>query len=138
MTSKELFDNITPSNTEKYFAQLLADGMSVNLSSMYTKLIRDAARCNSYSSDVFYDLKHIERRMKEFNPNEEFEPIWIGFRKMGVDGTAYVLSRIDNDKPRESWLKTYTLSNNYFALYSITVENRDHDFYDIVLNEYYV
>lgn len=138
MTSKELFDSMTPSKTEKYFAQLLADGMSVNLSSMYTKLIRDAARCNSYSSDVFYDLKHIERRMKEFNPNEEFEPIWIGFRKMGVDGTGYVLSRIDNDTSRGPLAKTYALSNNYFALYSVTVENREYDFYDIVLNEYCV
>lgn len=132
MTSEQLYEKLTPYKTDKYFAQLLSDGLSVNLSDAFSKLIKDAARCNGYNSDVYYDLRTIDTAMKEFDPHKEFTPIWIGFRKLGVDGTSYILCKADNEAFYGS------LSANYFALYSLTVENDHDDFYHVVLNEYTV
>lgn len=132
MTSFELFDKMSPSETHTYTAQLNAGGLDFNQSDMYSRLIKDAARCNGYNSDIFYDMKYIEERMKEFDGTEEFEPIWIGFRKLGVDCTQFVLCRVSDEY-------TYgTMSNNYFALYSIVVEKKKDDWYNVRLNEYFV
>ena len=132
MTSKDLFEKMRPFDRHIYLAQYNSSGLDFNQSDLFSRLIKDAARCNGYNSDVFYDLKYIDERMKEFNPNEVFDPIWIGFRKLGVDNTDFVLCRCDDEY-------TYgSMSSNYFALYSITVENRNNNFYNVCLNEYNV
>lgn len=134
MTSVELFNKIKPSEQYIYLAQATDKGLDLNSSDIFSRLIKDAARCNHYNSDIYYDLCFIDNRFKEFNPIEGFEPIWIGFRKMGVDCTSFVLCRCDDES-------TYgSLSNNYFALYSISVdkENCRNDFYSVKLNEYAV
>lgn len=157
MTSKELYEKLKPYKERRFTCRLLVDGLSMNLSDIFCPLIKDAARCNSYQSDVYYDLKLIESTLKEFRPEDiGFDPIWIGFRKMGVDGTRFVLTRQEND--------TY-LTQSYFALYAITVQKRTYtyeylkencpdlteeqttklireseedDFYDVVMTEYAV
>ena len=133
MTSKELFTKMgSPSSKYSYLAQLNEQGLDFNISGLFSILIKDAARCNRFNSDIYYDMQIIEERMKTFNPEEEFEPIWLGFRKNGVDHTGFVLCKA-NDK------QTYgTLPNNYFALYVITVEKQKNELYDVILNEYYV
>jgi hypothetical protein len=130
MTSNELFKKIKPIEQHEYVAQLTQNGLNFNTSDMYSRLIKDAARCNSYNSDIFYDLKHIEDSFNSFN-GDEFEPIWIGFRKLGVDCTSFVLCRTSDKSFYGS------LSSNYFALYSITVKyDAMRDWYVITLNEY--
>ena len=133
MTSKELFTKMgSPSNKHYYLAQFNERGLDFNTADMFSKLIKDAARCNRFNSDVYFDLKYIEERLKEYNPEEEFEPIWLGFRKNGIDSTAFVLCKCDNEI-------TYgNLTSNYFALYVVTVEKKKNDLYDVILNEYYV
>ena len=132
MTSQELFNKMRPSRQHKYTARLLSDGLNLNLSDIFCPLIKDAARCNSYASDVFYDLKNIEKRMEEYKEDEPFEPIWIGFRRHGVDGTGYVLGRAEDESMYG------TMSHNYFALYSITVENDEYGFKNVILSEYWM
>jgi hypothetical protein len=131
MTSNELYRKLTPYRTEKYYAQMSDSGLKVNLSDLFSILIKDAARCNSYNSDIYYDLVSIEKDMLEYDPEKDFEPRWIGFRKMGVDGTSFVLQKAGDPSCYGS------LSSNYFALYSITVE-KDRYFYNLILNEYTV
>lgn len=128
MTSLELYRKLTPNKTENYTAQLLNDGLSVNLSGFYTKLIKDAARCNDYSSDIVFDINGLNKKLKEFRAGQEFEPVWIGCRKMGVDGTDFVLARTEGDYAK--------LHKNYFALYSVTVDRTDPDWYQITVSEY--
>ncbi len=131
-TSKKIFEKLTPARKDKFSSQLLEDGLNVNLSTMFSRFVKDAARCNGYNSDIFYDMKYIEKRMKEFNPEEEFEPIWVGFRKLGVDGTDYIIARCTDSNINSD------LYSNYFALYSVSVEDRGEGFYDVILNEYAV
>lgn len=130
MNSRELYNKMTPGKTEKVVAQLLADGLSCNLSEFYSKLIKDAARCNRFNSDVVYDINGIQDALKNYRANTEFEPIWIGFRRYGVDGTDYILSRIDGNASN--------VYQDYFALYSLDVENNEPGWYWVVLNEYWM
>lgn len=132
MTSKELYQKIVPLNVHNYSAQLTTRGLETNLSTIFTTLIKDAARCNSYSSDVYYDLCAIDTEMKTFDKEEEFEPMWFGFRKLGVDGTSFVLCRLEDNNVYAS------LSRNYFALYSLDVRKKSDDWFDLVWSEYAV
>ena len=133
MTSKELYEKLSPS-TEKLFrrAYLTEYGLEINLESMFSKFIRDAARCNAYNADVYYDIHSIKEALKNFDPEKVFEPIWVGFRKMGVDGTSYVLCNADKDYVYAN------LSSHYFALYSVNITPAESDSYDIILREYAV
>ena len=130
MTIQELFEKLSPSKTENIRGQVLADGLSVNISDIFTRLIKDAARCNSYSSDVYYDLQKIEEMVRNYRNFAEVEPIFIGFRRHGVDGNSFILSRI-GDKP-------YNVHREYFALYSLTIEQEEHGWATVVFNEYWM
>lgn len=130
MDIQELYSRLHPSTTETCPAQLLADGLSVNLSSFFTRLIKDAARCNSYSSDVYYDLRKIDEEVHAYRNGAEFTPIFIGFRRHGVDGNGFILSRIE-DNP-------YNVHREYFALYSLTVQQDDFGWATVVFNEYWM
>ena len=39
--------------------------VSINMSSIYTALIKEAAKCENYASDVLYDIKHVEEELYE-------------------------------------------------------------------------
>jgi hypothetical protein len=130
MTSTELFEKIKPSNQTIYIAQYNSRGLDFNQSDLFSRLIKDAARCNGYNSDIYYDLCYIDDFMKHFEPAAGNEPIWLGFRKLGVDCTSFVLCRCENDFIYGS------LAKNYFALYSISIEPDENGWYRVVLNEY--
>lgn len=132
MTIQELYAKMRPSKTETAHAQMLADGLSVNISDFFTQLIRDAARCNSYASDVYYDLCAIDRALKEYRTGQTFEPIFVGFRRHGVDGNSFILCRIGENQ--------YNAHQEYFALYSVMLEpdGDSGDWYNVVFNEYWM
>ena len=137
MTIQELYAKLHPSREEQLSAQLLCDGLSVNLSSFFTKLIKDAARCNDYSSDLFYDMREIYDTMKAFRATQsmhEFTPMFVGFRRHGVDGNSFILSRLHNDLRGN----VYALGQEYFALYSINVVNDCEGWYKVVIREYWM
>lgn len=63
---------------------------NLNLSSIFSELITAAAVCEYYASDLFYDLKAIEKAIE----NAENAIFYIGFRNLGVDGKNFVKSRL--------------------------------------------
>jgi len=132
LTSLDLYKTLNPSVTEvKEHVQVLADGISCNLSDFYTKLIKDAARCNRYSSDIVFDINEINEKLKTYRNGREFEPVWIGFRRHGVDGTSYVVSAITEQPDLQPYQR-------YFALYSVMVEDGDPGWCKIIINEYWM
>lgn len=67
--------------------------VSINMSSIYTALIKEAAKCENYASDVLYDIKHVEEELYE--NMKETSNVFFGFRDMGVDHKEYIKSRIE-------------------------------------------
>ena len=132
LTSQELFDAIKPSSRKAYLAQVTDKGLIFNPVDMFSTFIKEAARCNDYNSDVILDIAHLTERFNTYR-GEEFEPIWVGFRKLGVDGTNYVLLRLKN---KIEWI---SLTKEYFALYSVSLEHDEHEgLYNVILNKYNV
>ena len=131
LTSQELFDTLHPNMQWSQTAQLLSNGLSINMSDFYTQLIRDAARCNDYSSDVIFDINYINQRLEDYHGGY-FEPIWIAFRKHGVDGTNYILCRTN-----EYETPFACINREYFVVYSVSLAETDYEgFYDVVFSKY--
>lgn len=131
-TARKLYKELVPIQIDKYNAQMTERGLNVNISDFFSTLIKDAARCNGYQSDVYFTMREIDKRLKDYRPLDEFEPIFIGFRKMGVDGNGYVLSRINDTNVS----MRITLSREYFALYSIALEEDIPGWYNVIFSKY--
>ena len=99
---------------------------SVCTASIYTVLIKEAAKCHNYSSDVLYDIQYIENLLKQTNvilPSN----IYFGFRKLGVDGFEIIRERIclsetfpeDSPKVEDVYFSIYiiSLSEEFIRLY---------------------
>lgn len=107
--------------------------LEVNMSSTYTQLIKEAGRCNRFSSDVIYDIQTMEDAWKSFDPEAEMPLFICGFRKDGVDGRSFVESRC-NGSTRYS---LYDGIGKYFAMYFVEVVPRDYEgSYNIVCKGY--
>lgn len=65
---------------------------SVNMSSILTRLIKEAALCEAYSSDLFINWSEVEEYMKP--PSLTPKIFLFGFRKSGVDHNAFVVNKI--------------------------------------------
>lgn len=131
MTIQQLYEKMRPSRTHDTTGQILADGLSVNISDFFTRLIKDAARCNSYSSDIYYSLREIDEKVRSYRGIAPFEPIFVGFRRHGVDGNTFILSRLDGNP--------YNASREYFALYSVNVIPEDGGGWcKVLFNEYWM
>ena len=90
--------------------------LEVNMSSTYTQLIKEAGRCNRFSSDVIYDIQAMEEAWKSFDPEAEMPFFVCGFRKDGVDGKSFVESRCNNARNLYS-----AINGNYFSMYFVEV-----------------
>lgn len=133
MTSRKLLEALKPNKTERVYCQILANGILYNPSEFYTKLIRDAARCNRFSSDVVFSIDEIREAFREYKSGKEFEPIWIGFRRHGVDHADFIMSKIACSSKGID-----VLEDEYFALYSIDVESDDPGWCYVIINEYWM
>ena len=70
--------------------------LSINLSEIYTLLIKKAAECEAFSSDILYDFEEIKKALV----NGEFEDIIVfGFRDMGVDSAALTYEKLVREDP---------------------------------------
>lgn len=106
--------------------------LEVNMSNTYTQLIKEAARCNRYSSDIIYDIQAMEDAWKSFDPEAEMPFFICGFRKDGVDGKCFVESRC-NDKAH----LCYGIDGNYFAMYFVEVVPGSYDgSYNVICKGY--
>ena len=75
--------------------------VSINMSSIYTALIKEAAKCDNYASDVLYDIKHVEEELYE--NMKETSMVFFGFRDMGVDHNDYIKWHIEDDDLKETY-----------------------------------
>lgn len=104
------FENLSdfPRNEIMNFDGVYRPGyISYNASSVYTFLLKKAAMCEHYASDILYNIKEVEAAiegrcmMPIVNDNGEIENIspvtvYFGFRDMGVDGYCFINSRLDS------------------------------------------
>lgn len=136
MTSQELFEKLKPSKTETFEGYYREGyGLEVNFSDIFCQLIKDAARTNRFQSDVYYDLKEIEKALNEYDPDEPPDPIWVAFRKDGVDGTSFLINA------REQMNSNLYLSNRYFMIYSVSFRKENSKYgrrYYVDFNTYWV
>lgn len=75
--------------------------VSINMSSIYTALIKEAAKCENYASDVLYDIKHVEEELYE--NMKETSNVFFGFRDMGVDHKEYIKWHVEDYNLEETY-----------------------------------
>lgn len=99
-----------------------SDGTCFNLnrSNILSTLIKEAALCERFASDLFIDWMKFERRLKEVKEACKFQ-ILFGFRKTGVDDTNEVLLRANTE---------YNIGETYRAVYKLCVDVNDFDDYE--------
>lgn len=78
---------------------------NLNLSSIFSELITAATVCEYYASDLFYDLKDIEKAVE----NSENAVFYIGFRNSGVDGKNFVKLRLRSRLEYDEYIRLYKL-----------------------------
>lgn len=66
----------------------------VNLSSILDILIKEAAQCTRYASDLFISWEQVEEFLKKEKPGLS-KLFFFGFRDMGVDHLAYIQAKYD-------------------------------------------
>jgi len=81
---------------------------NINMSSIYSLLIKEAARCDHYASDVVLDIESIEEKLKAAQTSWDY---YVGFRDMGVDGPSFVKIRLEkaNDADDTPYRALYRL-----------------------------
>lgn len=83
---------------------------SVNYSSILTTLIKEAAKCEGYSSDLFIVWEYnVMNKLKNMIGGEK-EYYFFGFRKYGVDGNGFCNSILRNS------------DGEYFSIYVVKME----------------
>lgn len=82
---------------------------TINLSSEYTTLIKEAANCRYYASDLLIDLMPV---MKDLDAGNLPKATYFGFRDMGVDHDTFINARLDTKMygdPRKTYREIYKL-----------------------------
>ena len=95
--------------TEKNYGK---DWNCLNLSSIWTKLIKESAECEHYSSDFLIQYDCIVRKLNT-GCNKLTE--YFGFRDYGVDHDTFIKCRLSEYKPYE-----------YRKIYKLTIEHCDY------------
>lgn len=98
-------------NTEKPYTRNRQKDM--NLSSIFTELIKQAAVCEAYSSDICYEIHEIMSAMDgKIDPACIFKTYMFGFREFGVDHDNFIKCRLEgspNCDPRKIYRRIYLL-----------------------------
>ena len=99
----------------------------LNYSSIATKLIKCAAECKSYSSDMLITWAGIQRLID--NPESGNYEFWFGFREMGVDCKSFIENRISS-------AAMYGVDENFYRkIYKVQV-NITRDYMEMRLIEF--
>ena len=65
--------------------------LNINMSSIWTALIKEAAKCDSYASDVLIDIDTVRMKLKSDN-TDDFTQYFV-FRTNGVDHEEFIRNR---------------------------------------------
>lgn len=72
------------------------DNIDINYSSIIDKLIKEAAKCKRYSSDIIISLKSFENNIPKKYQGEDFCYYeYFGFREMGIDHEKFIKCNLD-------------------------------------------
>jgi hypothetical protein len=84
---------------------------SINYSDILSTLIKEAAKCEKYASDLFIDWLSLNKRLED----REYtgENMLFGFRDMGVDHTDFVKVHLTNGDE---------LDKNYNSIYELVIK----------------
>lgn len=66
----------------------------LNYSAILTALIKEAAQCEHYASDLFIDWRSVTEFLEDPAPGKRVW--WFGFRDMGVDGKVFIKATTGN------------------------------------------
>lgn len=67
--------------------------LQVNMSYIYSKLVKEAAKCKQFASDIIYDIAAIEDNISGIQECVTSNTV-IGFRELGTDGNTYMRNRV--------------------------------------------
>ena len=100
----------------------------INISSEMSFLIKEAGRiCESFASDIFYDLKELHRDLVDepvLNPQADYLFI-VGIRESGCDGKTFISIKLEAE----------TAKQNYRKLYAIRVTHIEGHWYKIAMRK---
>lgn len=92
---------------------------AINISSLYTKLIQEAGKCDFYASDILTDIDSIEKSIAYFNG--ETITHYIGFRDMGTDHESFINCRESDYQYRKVYKVTVSKSDRYDDYIAVTL-----------------
>lgn len=92
-----------------------------------TKLIKEAAKCRHWCSDMLYDIHDIMKRVEL--DETEIPDAWFGFRECGVDHADFIRERWNNKAyADEPYRKIYVLCTEYLeGNYYFTICEPDYE-----------
>lgn len=86
---------------------------NINMTSVWSALIKEAGKCEAYASDILIDLIPMVEQFKEAMPTGE-RTYFFGFRDMGIDHSTFIESRNDLSQYRAVWrMKTMVVGSEY-------------------------
>lgn len=91
----------------------------LNLSSIFTELIKESAKCKGYASDIVYDIYDIMKSVE--NRTLKSEVKYFGFRDYGVDYETFIL------------LRTNEHFEGYRDIWKMVIERDEDDYVDVAL-----
>lgn len=95
----------------------------VNMSAIWTTLIKEAGKCKAYASDLLIDYDSIKEDMSAMMTAENFNrEYWFGFRDMGVDHESFIRCKAESS--------CYDIHKEYFAVYRLRFEENYENSYD--------
>lgn len=133
----DYFKHAAPHYKEESCGSFCHNGkLEINLSTEFTQLIREAARCNRYASDIIYDIGSVNDALEHFNVDNDLPVFAMGFRRDGVDGNGFILSRLNNEYGGE----ISRLGREYFAIYFMEIvrDAEYHDYFKVETRGYHI
>ena len=82
----------------------------LNYTSILTALIKEAAQCENYASDLFIDWRSVMEFLEDPAPGKRVW--WFGFRDLGVDDKVFIKATTGNPGYGK---------NRYRAIYALLV-----------------
>ena len=68
----------------------------LNLSGLFTAMIKKASQCERFASDILYDIDALKADISALENGETFSR-YLGYRKNGIDHTAFIKCRTISD-----------------------------------------
>ena len=96
-------------------------------SQAFNVLIKEAAKCENYASDLIIDLHELLKKV-ELKESDSLE-YWFGFRDLGVDHKSFIECRWNSRVYDDVYRKIYVLcveleeGQAFYTLYEATYED---------------